>query len=661
MVAGAQLALRKVRAIGMRPLKKIEGSSEQAGSDVFLYMVKLGDDSVSDSVTILNGNTFRLISAINEIGVDTLAYPTLIWRGGTAPFTIKLQRKNESTGAIEDNIVGTHFNLNNNVVDGTGDLVLEGALREYILLHANVDLGWAADDLVGALRQDKIGLSIIDSSVPERKLFLPFTPDETETALLNIYTHYGPPIEEKGLLWTPTLNQTYGVLLYDSNGYTGTLANTELDATIRNTNVSGTSSVAGVVTYYLDSSLTSQIYSSAYKPSATSGGSSPNYVTIYAKGVPSTYPTDSIIVLPKTFVIYKSVPVLTYTFDETTTYGALTFGDIKDFSADTEPRWYGSSTIAGTFTYTSADTNTNNTASFSDDATYIEPDNFNLDISFAVTDTDNYTTPTEDTLNMVVSKDTPTPKNGTTLVFNEGSVTYYQLMQNMQFSNSHKTAVNPWVIEPTSGSGYTYNVTNHASGITVSTEDSSGKLASQVPRDSSFNISAVWVPVANSTFDRLYNTNTVNFTIGIMPTSLVGTWTGTNSIVTQYWTTDKATFIAQETNSLSASFVFNADGTGTCSTYSGSSSFQYFKYVLSGSTLTLTFYDNTYTIIHVYYNYTPPSTYTAVNVTGVATGMAVSSISMSFVITQWFGPAEYYGPHVGTELMKTIDTITLSR
>lgn len=264
-----------------RPSQKTHTYPAAPGTgDSFVIIVTYGVTPDGDSVRLINTNRFRITRAVNEVIGDQY-FPTLSWSGGTAPFVIKLAYRSVD-GLIQTfDTTGMSVNINTNLTDGIGDIVLTGALREYIVTKKDASGGWVneatgftlttegwwADDLelydgfVGDANYDQkhqnaLGLLIEDSLEPTpRTLFAPFAPNPTyEPDLITpkgLFAKYpegrfGPPTWcIPTILWEAMPSITYGAVLSDINGLTATV------------HVPGTTDeLPGTMTYWLDAAYT---------------------------------------------------------------------------------------------------------------------------------------------------------------------------------------------------------------------------------------------------------------------------------------------------------------------------------------------------------------------------------------------------------------------
>lgn len=264
-----------------RPSQKTHTYPAAPGTgDSFVIIVTYGVTPDGDSVRLINTNRFRITRAINEVIGDQY-FPTLSWSGGTAPFVIKLAYRSVDGLVQTFDTTGMSVNINTNLTDGTGDIVLAGALREYIVTKKDDSGGWVneatgftlttdgwwADDLeiydglagdaaYDQKHQNALGILIEDSLVPTpRTLFAPFAPNPTyEPDLVTpkgLFAKYpdgrfGPPTWcIPTILWEAMPSITYGAVLSDINGLTATV------------HIPGTTDpLPGAMSYWLDAGYT---------------------------------------------------------------------------------------------------------------------------------------------------------------------------------------------------------------------------------------------------------------------------------------------------------------------------------------------------------------------------------------------------------------------
>ncbi len=148
-------------------------------ADQFLIIVELAAVADNDRVLIINTNPFRIVSAVEN---------TVIWTGGTAPFTV-------STCDLYQGKTGTMVN-----VDLDFYTIEPGIPREFTVMKIDdIDGWWAADDEpdISGSSQKYVGVLITDAL--GRELFAPFgglLRDGTE-----VYGNFGP-----GTWCEPTLH-----------------------------------------------------------------------------------------------------------------------------------------------------------------------------------------------------------------------------------------------------------------------------------------------------------------------------------------------------------------------------------------------------------------------------------------------------------------------
>jgi hypothetical protein len=528
MVAGAKAAYKPG---GARPSKSVKSLTLDPASDIFVYIVKMGNTPISDSVTILQGNPFRITAAYNELMPDWVSYPFISWKGGNPPFQIQLAHMDLISGVPSNVVTGMSVNILTGLSDGTGDIVTAGMAREYIIEHQFVEDPWWANDLNGVDRLDEIGLLITDSSEPPISLFAPFRPEitlaedgTTKTGLSAIYEQYGPPESETFIVWSPDLTRPYGEYFWDKALHPADLA-TQFTAEATFISVDGTVLPAGTHGYYSDELFTTQIVGYAQPDMGT--------VTYYYRFVPTDLVTYQVAVKKRTFTIEKALPVVVWAITSYS-YGYLTWAVFESPVFKRTDNRLDPVVVVGTPTTSLSGANASNTASFSNSSAYITPDTFNIVYGFTPSDLLRYLAVSGDSHPFTIAKNTPTINYGTSFSYARGAVTYYQLMVLMQLSNSWRGEVAPWIITPSAGSGYTYTVTNHASGITISTADNSTKLNSAIPSDTSFNVAMSWTPQGANV--ALYNATSINFTVAIAGyTTLAAVWTVSAHTRTEYW------------------------------------------------------------------------------------------------------------------------------
>lgn len=237
-----QKAVALSRLANLRPFRKTLVYTTDVTQDIYLIIIQLGVCPEGDRVIIVNGNEFRIISAVNEILGDGSIYPTVTWKGGTPPFIIKLVWRNPFDGGFYDeDVTARCVNINTNLTDGVGDIVTAAAAREYIVIKADDADDWWSDDLgeddlgfstepdspeYQQKRQNAIGILIEDSSTLPRQLFAPFSPDPTyqvegdnttpPTGLFAKYPEgrFGPPVWCLPIVhWDQPAAITYGTAL----------------------------------------------------------------------------------------------------------------------------------------------------------------------------------------------------------------------------------------------------------------------------------------------------------------------------------------------------------------------------------------------------------------------------------------------------------------
>lgn len=169
-------------------------------SDLFLIDILYAVSPVNDRVMIINGNPFRVVSAIDN---------TIAWAGGVAPFTVAVQTSGLAPGTLVN-------------VDESIYTINSGEAREFTVMKIDetdtdtadndILLGWwaADDDLVdGKALQQHVGVIIVDSSPVPREIFAPFGGLTIGDNV--IYEHYGPESWcEPTIHWVPPTNMVYG-------------------------------------------------------------------------------------------------------------------------------------------------------------------------------------------------------------------------------------------------------------------------------------------------------------------------------------------------------------------------------------------------------------------------------------------------------------------
>lgn len=199
-------ALSFQRLSTARPTRKISAYTTNATQDIFLFIIRLATDPVLDSVTIVEGNEFRVIHAEGD---------TVDWAGGIPPFTVRVAYRNPTSGAYTFDTTGMNVNIDDYLTNGTGFEVTERTLMVEKRSGYSGD-GWWADDLqtddyvegdTDAIKiqchENSIGIHIQDNSPTPREIFAPFAPDPTFLNDLGdksgIYAKYptgsfGPPL-----------------------------------------------------------------------------------------------------------------------------------------------------------------------------------------------------------------------------------------------------------------------------------------------------------------------------------------------------------------------------------------------------------------------------------------------------------------------------------
>ncbi len=169
-------------------------------SDLFLIDILYAASPVNDRVMIINGNPFRIVSAIDN---------TISWAGGVAPFTVAVQTSGLAPGTLVN-------------VDESIYTINPGEAREFTVMKIDetdtdtadddILLGWwaADDDLVdGKALQQHVGVIIVDSSPVPREIFAPFGGLTIGDNV--IYEHFGPESWcEPTIHWVPPTNMVYG-------------------------------------------------------------------------------------------------------------------------------------------------------------------------------------------------------------------------------------------------------------------------------------------------------------------------------------------------------------------------------------------------------------------------------------------------------------------
>jgi len=220
-----------------RPSKKALSLTIGTLSDIPIYIVDFAKEPKNDKIIIVNANPFVITNAVNEEVTGDL-YPTLYWKGGVAPFVIKLVYQSVDGNTIIYDVDTMNVNIDDNLTDGTGDITYQ---RDYIMMKKVEEDGWWVDDLEieDLNHKNAIGLQITDDL--GRTLFAPFKPDTA-----TIYTEYGPETWcVPTIHWAQPSPITYGEAL---------TVGTELAAY---THIPGTSTaLPGEFFYWLDAAYT---------------------------------------------------------------------------------------------------------------------------------------------------------------------------------------------------------------------------------------------------------------------------------------------------------------------------------------------------------------------------------------------------------------------
>jgi hypothetical protein len=355
-----QQAASVARAISLRPFKKTIAYTADATQDLYIIIIQLFQNPALNRAIIVNGNEFRITNVVNEVLGDGSMYPTVTWKGGIPPFTIKLIYSSVDGNTQIYDVSNMCVNVNSNLTDGTGDIVTSDMAREYIVTKIDDADGWWADDLETEdlgfdetintqKRQNAIGLQIEDSTTIKgysngvltdlpapRILFVPFSPNPlyetdgiTPTGLFAKYPErrFGPPTWCIPLIhWDQPATITYGEALK---------VGVQLDAVVH---IPGTTTtLPGGLHYWLDVDYT--IPAENIVPDANSG--LPLYATFQA--------TDTLhyhqAVAEQGIVVNKADQQIYITRDTVTNWGRV--GDIGNVKAETRSTYLGVLTATG--------------------------------------------------------------------------------------------------------------------------------------------------------------------------------------------------------------------------------------------------------------------------------------------------------------------------
>lgn len=583
----AKNAYAKTTAMRRRPAHKSVGWQQIKDSDVFVFKVDLGHSPATDKVLIVNGNPFRLVNAEN-ITIEGLEYPQLTWKGGTAPFCLKMQYHNPNDDSFTDVTDAMFTNVKVDLLDNDGD----GANDHTIYtVHRNVDdEGWWADDLEGDITQDNIGIAITDSNEPPRTLFVPFQsvkkdstdPNAPKTAMEQIYDHYGPPSS-----CDPTLTVTPQTIYYryalDKTDLTFTAVEPATDIPIDCD-----------IQVYRDINMT--VSSDGYMPSATdAGGQTPNLVPLWIHATPRNDKHYNECMKMLTVAVNKAQTVINTSpfFSQSPTYGVTTWNNVLANIFATYNTATGPQTCQGQFLlYPSGQANQN---APQQPTLQLIPDSFTITAYFNPTDSNNLrgTGDAPTVIPLSILKNTPVPY--ALFVGSQYSLSYtvaptkLQLMIDMQLWNSNHINVSGWNIYPGVGSGYSYSVSS-VTGQTFTLNTDASDVLSKI-NVSAATIALTYTPVGAN--NNLYATAHYVFGITSVTTGLVGSWN-------VYWVETYNQMIdlhgtMKTTTSTYSHSVAIFDVSGICRIYFGTDTYaaptsgsgdRWYRYSLVGTTLT---------------------------------------------------------------------------